>query len=107
MNRYEREAAASKVEWDVKFNSGRVRELEHQVAHLTRALEYHVGTSLEIILAEERLLKLKIAEQKALVEETGSADQVEERRHYQDPQPGQPVIVDQGGVISGQSPKGV
>jgi len=50
--------------------------MEREIADLTQALEWHVGTTLEIILAEERVLKLKVAERKHLIEETGSADLV-------------------------------
>lgn len=61
-----------------KLVARRRSNLEQQVVDLTEALEWHVGMPLEIILAERKLIKLKIAEQKKLVEETGSADLVQQ-----------------------------
>jgi hypothetical protein len=69
----------AEVNWKVLASRIRIETLEKEVADLTKALEWHVGTTLEILLAEERVLKLKIAERKQLIEETGSA---------QDPKPG-------------------
>jgi hypothetical protein len=65
----------------------RIAKLEIKVVELTDAFEYHAGTSVEIILAERKLIKLKIAEQKKLVEETGNATEVvpPDMRHYQEP----------------------
>lgn len=64
------------LQWVRKLDVQERERLEKQVADLKKALEWHVGTTLEIILAEERVLKLKVAERKHLIEETGSADLV-------------------------------
>ena len=56
--------------------SDRIHDLEKQVVELTKALEWHVGTTLEILLSERNLTKLKIAEHKQLIEETGSTELV-------------------------------
>jgi hypothetical protein len=98
MNRYERELAESKREWDIKINKERIRELERQVTNLTKALEWHVGCGMEVILAEQHVVKVKIAERKRLIEETGGTDLI------QDPGPtGAPM----GGDPNGQSPEGL
>lgn len=54
----------------------RIAQLDEQVAELVTALEWHVGTSVEILLGERNLTKLKVAEHKSLVEETGSTELV-------------------------------
>ena len=79
------------AEWKRESDRIRIGSLEKHVTELTNALGWHVGTSVEIILAERKLVKLKVAEQKKLVEETGSADLVQ-----------QP-----GGDLAHEGPKGV
>jgi len=41
-----------------------IEELEGQIEELTKALEWHVGASLEIMLAEGKLINLRVAEAK-------------------------------------------
>ena len=48
----------------VNKSAERIRKLEEQVAELTKALEWHVGAVLEIILTEEKLIKLRVEEAK-------------------------------------------
>jgi len=59
-----------------RLDCEKIEKLEGKIEELTKALEWHVGTSIEILVNERKLTKLKIAEHKSLVEETGSAELV-------------------------------
>jgi len=60
-------------------NKSRIRKLEAQLADVIRAFEWHMNSSLEIVLAEEKIIKLKLAERKKLLEETGNTETVTEQ----------------------------
>lgn len=83
----------AEVNWKVLANRTRVETLERQVRELTDALEWHVGTDIEILLGERSLTKLKIAEHKRLVAETGSADLVNQQGGEPDGERGRPKVV--------------
>lgn len=51
-------------QWQLVGTKTRIHTLEEQVATLTKALEWHVGATLEIMLAEEKLISLRVAEAK-------------------------------------------
>ena len=57
--------------WKEFANRNRILSLEKQVADLMQMMEWHVGTTTDIILAERKLTKLKIAEDKRIREEVG------------------------------------
>ena len=49
----------------------RLRKLEYQVAYLTKALEWHVGTTIEIMNMEEQLIMARVDHQKERGERFG------------------------------------
>lgn len=57
----------------------RNRILEERVLHLEKALAWHVGTSIEIILAEEKIVKLKLEESKQRLAESGDCGTPQEQ----------------------------
>lgn len=71
----------------------RVKQLEHQVVELVQALEWHVGSNLEIIVAEEKIIKLKLAERRQRLAENGEAGTVQEQM--------------EGMVVHGEEPEDV
>ena len=88
----------AEVNWKVLASRVRIETLEGQVADLTKVLEWHVGCGTELVLAERHVAKVRLAERKKLIEETGSADLIQD--------PG-PTVTPIGGDPSGQSPEGV
>jgi len=52
------------AEWKRESDRISIRSLEHKVADLTNALEWHVGSSLELVLAEEKHIMLTVANSK-------------------------------------------
>jgi len=56
-----------------------IKRLCERVADLEKALAWHVGTSITIMLAEEKIVTLKQAERREQIEEQGSAGTTQER----------------------------
>lgn len=67
------------LEWVRRVDVQEREKLAKQVAELTQALEWHVGTSLEIILAEKKIIELKLAERVERQAQTGGVGTPQEQ----------------------------